>query len=515
VIWGLLFVVLATAPSRRQMTSGSRSYWVAVVLAGVSMATLLRLILHPALGERAVFLLAVLSVAVSAHLAGFWAGAATMVLAIPIAAALFMRGSGAAASSTAGWLQVVLSTALAIPLILLGSRFHRLLRERDQALRRERAARAEAERANRARDDFLAVLSHELRSPLNAIVGWAHVLKGKSQTSDDARALETILRNADHQMRLISDITDLSRGIAGKLVLDSGLVDVRSPLEQAVDAVRLAADARGIRLQLVIPESQLPVLGDTARLRQVFWNVLSNAIKFSASGASVQASAAHEGESVVVTIRDTGLGIGPEFLSHAFEFFRQEDAAKSRRQGGLGIGLAIVRHLTEAHGGTVRAESDGPGQGTTFTITLPMRTGPAADAGAAVDLGPPELAGIKILVVDDDSDTRDLLFRSLGELGATVVRASSAAEARGEIAKQRPDAIISDIGMPDEDGLAFVRSLKKRAEHASIPTIALSAYASAKDRDEAIEAGYHDHVAKPVPPYHLARVIVAALRRPS
>ena len=497
------------------MTAGSRSYWVAVVVACVSTATLLRLVLEPLLGERAVFLLAILSVAVSAHLAGLWAGVTTMVLAVPLAAFLFSGEAGTSTSSTPEWIQVALAMMLATPLSLLGGRFHRLLRERDEALRRERAARAEAERANRARDEFLAILSHELRSPLNAIVGWAHVLKGKSQAAEDARAVETILRNADHQVRLMSEMTDLSRGIAGKLVLESALVDVRSVLEQAVDTVRLSADARGIRLQFLVGDSPLPVLGDFARLRQVFWNLLSNAIKFSSSGATVQASAAREGDSVVVKITDTGQGIGGEFLPHVFEYFRQENATKSRRQGGMGIGLAIVRHLTEAHGGAVRAESDGPGKGATFTITLPICSRPTVATITPDELGPPQLGGIKILVVDDDSETRELLSRSLGELGATVVGAASAAEARTEIARQAPDAIVSDIGMPDEDGLAFVRSLKKRADHAAIPAIALTAYASAKDRDAALEAGYQEHVGKPVPPHRLARVILSALRLPS
>ena len=409
----------------------------------------------------------------------------------------------------------MLSVSLAIPLILLGGRFHRLVHELDQALRRERTARAQVERANRARDEFLAVLSHELRTPLNAMVGWAHVLKTTSRPAEVGRAVETILRNADHQVLLISDITDLSRGMVGKLVLESTLMDVRSVLEQAVDAVRLSSDARGIHLQLLIGESPLSVQGDPARLRQVFWNVLSNAIKFSPSGATVQASAAREGESVVVRVSDTGQGISSEFLPLVFDFFRQEDATKSRRQSGLGIGLAIVRHLTEAHGGRVQAESDGPGKGATFTITLPARTGPIALATEPSDLARPQLDGLRILVVDDDNEIQDLLSRSLGELGAIVVPASSAAEARVEISAQPPDAIVSDIGMPDEDGFAFVRSLKKHAEHARIPAIALTAYASTADRYEALQAGYYAHVPKPVPPYELARVIAAAVRRPS
>jgi signal transduction histidine kinase/CheY-like chemotaxis protein len=490
----------------------NRSHWIAVVVACVSTATLLRLLLHPVLGQVGLFLIAVLGVAVSAHLAGLTAGIVTTVLAVPIAAALFLETPGP--GGTPVWIQILLPIVLALPLSMLGGRFHDLVRQLDQALRRERAARTEAEQANRARDEFLAVLSHELRSPLNAIVGWAHVLKDRSQTPDDTHAVEAILRNADQQVRLISEITDLSRGIAGKLLLETGVVDVRAVLDQAVDTVRLSASGRGVTIRLSLAESPLLVHGDPARLRQVFWNLLSNAVTFSAPGAEVQASAASQGDVVVVRVADEGQGIGHEFLPHVFEIFRQEDATKSRRQGGLGIGLAIVRHLTEAHGGSVAAHSDGVGKGAAFTVTLPS-AGSAVDAMAPSAPGHPQLAGIRVLVVDDDRDTRDLLARSLGELGATVVGASSAADARVELLRQRPDAIVSDIGMPDEDGLSFVRSLKKHDEHARIPAIALTAYASTKDRKEALDAGYSEHVTKPAPPYQLARVIAAAVRRPS
>jgi len=480
------------------------------VFACVSTATLLRLVLHPILGERAAFLLAILAVAVAAHLAGSWAGAATLLAALPIAALLFLAAPG----SAAWWIQLLLATSLAIPLALLGGRLHRSLRDQDDALRRERSARAEAERANRARDEFLAVLSHELRSPLNAIVGWTHILRGKTQAPEDARALDIILRSVDQQVRLMSDITDLSSGMSGKLRLEAELVDVRSVLDQAVDNVRLAANARGVQLQLVIPETALVVQGDAGRLRQVFWNLLSNAIKFSGAGAMVQASAARDGTSVVVRVSDTGQGIGSEFLPHVFSVFRQEDSSKTRRNAGLGIGLAIVHHLTEAHGGTVTVHSDGPGKGAVFTVTLPAAEGAAGFVQS--DLSRPELSGVRILVVDDDEATRELLLRALAEMGATVVTASSAAEARAEIARRTPDAIVSDIGMPDEDGFAFMRSLKKAtARQAGIPTIALTAYSSSKDRAEALEAGYLEHVTKPAPPYQVARVIAAALRRPS
>jgi signal transduction histidine kinase len=492
----------------------SWSHWGTTVVASVSTATLLRMVLNPVLGERAVFLLAVLAVAISAHIGGLWAGLATIVLAIPIAA--IVSGPGPAGIGTAPqWVQMALAISLALPLALLGGRFNRLVRELDHALRRERAARADAERANRARDEFLAVLSHELRSPLNAIVGWAHVLKGEDHSPAAARAIQTILRNADHQVRLMSDIADLSRGITGKLVLEAGQIDVRSVLDQAVDSVRLSADARTIQLQLVIPETPLLVQGDGARLRQVFWNLLSNAIKFSPPGGSVQASAARDGASVVVKVADTGQGIGPEFLPYVFESFRQEDATSTRRQGGLGLGLAIVRHITEAHGGAVEARSDGGGKGAVFTVTLPSSTGSSFEPSEEGDLARPQLSGLKILIVEDDADSRDLVVRCLGELGATVVAVASAADARVRISAERPDAIVSDIGMPDEDGLAFLRSLKKQPEHRGIPAIALTAYASASDRQDALEAGYFEHVAKPVEPYHLARVIVRAVRPPS
>ena len=494
------------------MTAGNRSHWIAVVVACVSTATLLRLLLHSLLDQRAVFLVAVLAVAVSAHLAGLWAGLATTFLAVPLAAALFMESPGP--GGTPAWFQVLLPMLLALFLSLLGGRFHDMVRELDQALRRERAARSEAEQANRARDEFVAVLSHELRSPLNAIVGWAHVLKEKVRDPDAARGIETILRNADHQVRLISDVTDLSRGIAGKLALERDLLDVRSVIDQAVDAARLSANARAIRFSVALPDPPLLVRGDPARLRQVFWNLLSNAIKFSSPGATVLVTAGTDGERVVVKVKDQGQGIGSEFLPHVFDLFRQQDATRSRSQGGLGIGLAIVRHLTEAHGGTVAADSQGPGMGAEFTVTLPC-AGAGLDAIAPSVLGNPQLAGVRVLVVDDDRDTRDLLARSLGELGATVVSASSAAEARREIGKQRPDAIVSDIGMPDEDGLAFVRSLKKDEGHARIPAIALTAYASSRDREEVLAAGYCEHVSKPAPPYQIARVIAAAVRRPS
>jgi signal transduction histidine kinase/CheY-like chemotaxis protein len=443
-----------------------------------------------------------------------------MVATIPLAAVLFLPGPGSAGAADP-WLQGALAALLSLPLAALGGRFHAVVRALSESLQREhrlleseRAARTDAERANRVRDEFLAVLSHELRSPLNAIVGWAHILKTQGETPD-GRAVETILRNAEHQVRLLSDISDLSRVATGKLVLEALPVDVRSTLDQTMDAVRLSADARGVRLQMVVADRPLVVLGEADRLRQVLWNLLSNAIKFTPSSGLVRAEAFREGDAVVVTVSDTGQGIGSEFLPHVFDTFRQEDASKTRRQGGLGLGLAIVRHVVQAHGGSVVVRSDGAGRGTTFTVSLPAHLGSTPTTTTALDLSQPQLAGLRILIVDDDGDTRGLLARALSDLGADVVSAPSTAEARVEISRRIPDAIVSDIGMPEEDGLTFIRSLKGHKAHRSIPAVALTAYASESDRAEALAAGFFEHVSKPVPPYHLARVIVASLRRPS
>jgi signal transduction histidine kinase/CheY-like chemotaxis protein len=483
-----------------------------MVVGTVAAAAALRVALDPVLHDRGVFLLFLIAVAVCAHFAGFWAGFASAWLGVAGAVSLQVLAPGGIGLQ--GWVQVALFMAIALPVSVLGGRLRSALDREHRLLESESSARAEAERASRVKDEFLAVLSHELRSPLNAIVGWAHVLKGMRLPPEADRAVQTILRNADHQVSLMAEISDLSRIVTGKLVLEEALVDVRSALDHAVDAVRLAADARGQRLQLLIPETPLVVRGDASRLQQVFWNLLSNAIKFSPAGASIQASATREGDTVSVEVSDTGQGIGPGFLPHVFESFRQEDSSLARRHGGLGLGLAIVRRLTEAHGGAVRAHSDGSGKGTTFTVELPAFPGTSTEAASA-DIGRPQLAGVRILIVEDDLDTRDLLTRVLGELGAEVVAASSAAEARTRISMEVPDAIVSDIGMPGEDGLAFMRALRQRPEHRHIPAIALSAYASAADHAEALAAGYHEHVPKPVQPYRLARVIVASLNRPS
>ena len=481
-----------------------------VVIAAVSAATLLRLALNPVLRDRGLFLLAAMAVAVAAHLCGFWAGMATMLLSIPATAFLFRYLPGESRFATPEWVQIALFTALAIPLSVLGGRLRAIVADLEEALRRERrlheserTARAEADHASRVKDEFLAVLSHELKTPLNAIVGWSHVLLGMALPAEAGRAVDTIVRNADRQMRLMADIDDLGRVTMGKLTLEASRVSVGIVLEQAIDAVRLAADARRVRLQLAVPEPALVVRGDPDRLQQVFWNLLSNAIKFSPPGALVALTAGRDGDNAVIRVTDDGKGISPEFLPHVFDSFRQEDPSKRRRQPGLGLGLSIVKHLVEAHGGTVRAESGGAGAGATFTVSLPMPAEIAPETPPAASL----LAGLRILLVEDHADTLALLTRSLQELGAVVVPATSAAEARTEISRHLPDMIVSDIGMPGEDGLTFMRSLRRRAQHRHIPAIALTAYSSVADRAEALSAGYQEHVAKPAHPHQIARVI--------
>jgi len=487
-----------------------------IVIGGVAIATLLRLALDPILHDRGLFLLAAMAVAFTAHLCGFWAGIATTALSIPATAFLFRSLSGAGRFATPEWTQIALFTALAIPLSIIGGRLRAIVTDLEEALRRERhlhdserAARSEADHASRVKDEFLAVLSHELKTPLNAMVGWTHVLKGMALPPDASRAVETILRNADRQMKLMSHIDDMARVTTGKLVLEASRVDIGLLLEQAVDAVRLAAGARRIRLQLLAPEPSLAVRGDPDRLQQVFWNLLTNAIKFSPAGALVQMTATRDADNgVVIKVTDDGQGISPEFLPHVFDSFRQEDPSKRRRQPGLGLGLSIVKHLVEAHGGTVQAESGGSGTGATFTVTLPVAL-EADVVEASTDL----LEGLRILIVEDHADTLALLTRSLHDLGAVVVPVTSAAEARSEISRRAPDVIVSDVGMPEEDGLTFIRSVRRRPEQRHIPAIALTAYASAADRAEALSAGFQEHVAKPAHPHQIARVI-ARLRLP-
>ncbi len=377
-----------------------------------------------------------------------------------------------------------------------------------------RQARLQAEQANRLKDEFLATLSHELRTPLNAILGWSQMLKSQNLGEDAAKkALTTIERNARAQNQLIDDLLDVSRIITGKLRLDVRAVDLSQVITAAADAARPSAEAKNIRLQTLLDPQAGPISGDPDRLQQVVWNLLSNAVKFTPKGGRVQTRLERINSHVEIVVSDTGAGIEPEFLPHVFDRFRQSDGSMTRRHGGLGLGLAIVRQLVELHGGTVSVSSEGSGQGSTFTVQLPLlpvrreetngggelRVHPKAETGALADC-PPELSDLRVLLVDDEADSRDLLNLVLNSCGATVTLANSAAEAFETIKREKFDIIVSDIGMPEEDGFSLIRKIRELSneEGGSVPAIALTAYARAEDRVRALRSGFQMHIAKPV-----------------
>lgn len=394
---------------------------------------------------------------------------------------------------------------------------------RDELLEREHAARQEAETANRAKDEFLATVSHELRTPLNAILGWAHMLRAnRLDQITQSRALETIERNAKSQAQLIEDILDVSRIVTGKLRLDVRPVELAPVVEAAIDSVRPAADAKDIRIEAILDPRAGPVSGDANRLQQIVWNLVSNAVKFTGKGGRVQVRIERVNSRVEIIVSDTGQGITSDFIPYVFDRFRQADATSTRRYGGLGLGLAIVRHLTEMHGGVVTAASPGEGLGATFTVKLPVIAAhadePASDrvhpasGGSVSALPPPNLDGVKVLVVDDEPDTREMLRVMVGQFGASVKTCSSSSEALNVLQDWEPDVIVSDIEMPDEDGYELIR--KVRRDEAStgarlVPAVALTAYARVEDRMRALSAGYQMHIAKPAEPAELAIVIAS------
>ncbi len=400
------------------------------------------------------------------------------------------------------------------------------LQVRDELLSREHAAREEAESANRAKDEFLATVSHELRTPLNAILGWAHMLRAnKLDTITQSRALETIERNAKSQAQLIEDILDVSRIVAGKLNLEVRPVELGALVEAAMDAVRPAADAKGISLGTIMDPAAGPVLGDPNRLQQVIWNLAANAVKFTDRGGSVQVRLQRTGSYVEIVVIDSGQGINPEFLPYVFDRFRQADATSTRNHGGLGLGLAIVRHLVEMHGGAVQADSPGVGKGATFTVRLPVLTGregkpgidrPQANATSNIPSPSPRLEGIHIMIVDDEQDTREMLRLMMRQFGANVRACASSKEALSVLNDWNPDVIVSDIEMPDEDGYELIREVRRLEANnggRKVPAVALTAYGRVEDRLRALAAGYQIHVAKPAEPTELALVIAGLATR--
>jgi signal transduction histidine kinase/CheY-like chemotaxis protein len=385
----------------------------------------------------------------------------------------------------------------------------------------------DAREANRLKDEFLATVSHELRTPLTAILGWSHMLRLEQLDKDSAvRAFQTIERNARAQAQLIDDLLDVSRAITGKLRIDVRSVDPNSFIEAAIEAVRPAAAAKKVRVQKIMDTGVVSVSGDPVRLQQVIWNLLSNAIKFTPKGGRVQVRLQRINSHIEITVSDTGAGIAPEFLPHVFDRFRQADQRTTRQHGGLGLGLAIARHLVELHGGTVHAESEGEGAGATFTVRLPVAPVYEADAAAervhpaARDTLPlyecaDRLDGYKLLVVDDEPDTREMLRLGLAHCGADVTVVGSAREALEAMAARAYDIVICDIGMPEMDGYEFIRRVRALpAEHGGrVPAVALTAYARTEDRLQALRAGYQMHVPKPAELAELVAVAASLIKR--
>lgn len=367
---------------------------------------------------------------------------------------------------------------------------------------RERA-RVDAEKANRLKDEFLATVSHELRTPLTAIIGWLDLYHASDKSHDRAtRALETIERNARSLRQLVEDILDVSRIMSGKMEISVATVNVETAVEAAIEAVRPAALAKNIRLQPTL-DSKAVITGDAQRIQQIVWNLLSNAVKFTPKAGRVQIVVERRDSSVAIIVADNGQGLAADFIPHVFDRFRQADSGNTRAHGGLGLGLAIVKQLVELHGGTVTAASEGIGKGAVFTVLLPTalsRVSPVPASPVSNVECPPELVGLRVLVVEDENDTRELLVEILGGFGMKVTAASSVAEATASFQTARPELVISDIGMPEEDGFSFIRWLRALPENEGgrVPAIALTAFARTEDRTAVLRAGFRAHIPKPL-----------------
>src|SRR5262245_55518669 len=509
---------MSTLPSK------SLRYFVAFVATTVTFTA--RFLLKSALGNVAPLLMFILSVMVSAWYGGLGPGLLATALSLLLGDYFFI------AQSVAERIEEVIFLGVGASISILSQTRLSLLAKRQQLLASEQEARmtaedarCAAEDANRLKDEFLSTVSHELRTPLTAINGWAQMLRaGRLNAAQSARALETIVRNAKSQNQLINDLLDVSRIISGKMRLDVTLLKLGSVIEAAIETVRPAAEAKGIHLSALLDPAADTMSGDAERLQQVVWNLLSNAVKFAPNGGRVEVRLERAGSYVKIVVADNGQGIKPEFLPYVFERFRQEDGGTNRQQGGLGVGLAIVRHIVEQHGGTVRVASEGLGKGATFTVGLPIALGrgelPAESRGAAAggrlaSENPPTLAGVRALFVDDEADARELIAMMLTEGGAEVRTAVSATEALAACDEWRPDILISDIGMPGEDGYTLMKKLRawesQRGGH--IPAVALTAYGRREDRQRALSVGYEYHVPKPVDPTELLTVVASLTNR--
>ena len=401
----------------------------------------------------------------------------------------------------------------------------RALGEVEAARAREQAMREQAELASTAKDHFLATVSHELRTPLNVILGWAVVLRERGVAPEIQRGLAVIERNARAQARLIEDVLDVSRIVNGKMALTLGAVNVGEAVRAAVLGMRPAADAKGIALSVDEPSDErgLTITADADRLQQILWNLLTNAVKFTPKGGSIVIFAERVGSEVRIHVSDTGEGIPERALRYVFEPFRQADSSTTRRHGGLGLGLSLVKQIAAAHGGTVEASSLGEGRGATFVVRLPARaatdavraTPPGSRKIEPAPIGAPRLYGVSVLVVDDEPDARDLVGEAFEAAGATVYLAASVPEALSLLSRERPAILVSDIGLPHEDGYALMRQVRALPADlgGQIPALALTAYARGTDAERAFDAGYQRHVAKPVDPLQLVEMVAGLVGR--
>jgi PAS domain S-box-containing protein len=377
--------------------------------------------------------------------------------------------------------------------------------ERKRLLEREQAARLAADSSNRTKDDFLAMVSHELRTPLNAILGWTQIALSAFRGQDDEatkatlrQAVEVIERNAMTQARLIDDLLDISRVVSGKLELNAAPLDLTDLVVTVAESARPAADARALDLRVRLDADSAPVMGDASRLQQVLWNLVSNAIKFTPKGGAIELAVDRDPSHVRLAVRDSGVGIDPDFLPHVFERFRQADA---RRFGGLGLGLAVVEHLVRAHGGTVAAKSPGKGFGATFVVTLPLAPPvPSFDRPHPHTDRPVSLEGLFLLVVDDDPDARDLMRHMLQQRGAEVTSVASTLEALAAVERRRFDVLLADLGMPDHDGFELIAAIRSHSRPSvrELRAIATTAFVGEDAREKTLAGGYNDYMPKPV-----------------
>src|SRR5262245_42423148 len=506
------------------LPSKSSQYFVAIAATAVAFTA--RFVLEPALGDVAPLLVFTLSVVVAAWYGGLGPGLLATALGALLGIYFFIEPLYSFhAKNFAERIEQILFLVIGVSISILSQARLSLLAKRQQLLASEQDARRAAEEANRLKDEFLSTVSHELRTPLTAINGWALMLRaGRLDAEQSARALETIVRSAKSQNQLINDLLDVSRIIAGKMRLEVAPVKLGSVIEAAIETVRPAAEAKGIRLSALLDPAADTMWGDAERLQQVVWNLLSNAVKFAPNGGRVDVRLERADSHVEIVVADNGQGIKREFLPHVFERFRQEDGGANRRQGGLGLGLAIVRHIVELHGGTVRVASEGLGKGATFTVALPIAQGRAvspvesrdnAAGGRLAPINPPSLLGVRALFVDDEADARELIAMMLAERGVEVQTAVSATEALAACDEWRPDILIADIGMPGEDGYMLMKKLRAREKllGGHIPAIALTAYGRREDRLRALSAGYEYHVPKPVEEVEVLAAVASLVNR--